>query len=510
VPSYRFPPRRARLAVHPLEGRVVPASIAATFTPTTGLLTLTGTDDAEDVTIHLTGAGATFTSNNGTTLAAPVVGQVKSIKADFKGGNDTVAVDNVLAFNVTGPVAIKLGDGNNVLDLVTSGAITLGGLTVTGGDGTDTVNVSGGAGSKIGGTATFTYANGGSETNLTGVSYTAVTVTATEGTGIPNNVTANGISVLKTLSAATGSSFPAVIDITDSTLGGLRVSGYSATTVLHQTATGTMRVNGSIALTGLASTDLQFDGQSDGLTVTGNVTLIAPSPSLEAATATKGVTINGNLTVTGTAGTTTSFQTDTLSEVKGSITVVGGWFTDLFETNTNFKADKNVSLTLGGGDNVVTLGDGNGLAMVGGKVTVRTGAGNDQVTFDQVSVFGSVSVTTLGGADTLTIDHGATFASAPLATFTADLGAGDDSILVAQTPGSANPVRFIGKATIRGGLGNDFLALGLANDVLIGGDGNTQAQFTVPTSLFDGGLGVNSLDPDGQFDPATVIVLHWA
>ena len=269
-----------------------------------------------------------------------------------------------------------------------------------------------------------------------------------------------------------------------------------------------MRVNGSIALTGLASTDLQFDGQSDGLTVTGNVTLTAPSPSLEAATTTKGVTINGNLTVTGTAGTTTSFQTDTLSEVKGSITVVGAWFADVFEANANFKADKNVTLTLGGGDNVVTLGDGNGLATVGGKVTVRTGAGNDQVTFDRVSVFGSVLVTTLGGADTLTIDNGATFASAPLATFTADLGAGDDTILVAQTAGAANPVRFVGKAKILGGLGNDFLALGLAKDPLVGGDDNTHPDFTVPTSLVDGGLGVNTLDPDGQFNSATVLIAH--
>ena len=87
---------------------------------------------------------------------------------------------------MTGRATINLGDGNNVLDPVTSGAITLGGLTYTGGDGTDTVTVSGGADSRIGGTAKFTYANGGSETNLTGGSYTAVSVTATEGTGIPN------------------------------------------------------------------------------------------------------------------------------------------------------------------------------------------------------------------------------------------------------------------------------------------------------------------------------------
>jgi len=503
VPSYRSPARRVRLAVQPLESRVVlDGGISASLIG--GVLTLTGDEQDNDVQIKVDGTGATLSSTNGTqfTLTTPLTGPVTSIKADLKGGADALSINPNLGFAVTGPVAIKLGDGNNTLDLVTSGTLTLGGLTYTGGDGTDTVNISGGAGSTIGGTAKFTYANGGSETNLTGVTYTAVTLTATEGSVIPNDVTANGVTVTKTFSAATGSGFPAVVQFADSTLGGLKVTGYGNAVILQDSAaTGAMQVNGAVAVKGTAYADLQVQGA----TVTGGVTVAAPSPSLEATDT--GSTINGNLAVTATFGVArVSFETVTLSEIKGNVTVTGGPIGDEFTTTGNFKADKNVTLTLKGGDNVVTLGDGTGVATVVGKVTVTTGAGNDTIAFDQVSVTGPVLVNTLGGTDTLAVDDEAMF----LNTFSADLGAGDDSILIAQNPGRNNPVRFFGKAKILGGLGNDFLALGLANDVVIGGDANTQAQFSVPTSLVDGGLGFDSMDPDGQLAPGTAIVVNWA
>src|SRR5205814_303283 len=123
---------------------------------------------------------------------------------------------------------------------------------------------------------------------------------------------------------------------------------------------------------GLASADLQ----ADGLNVTGNVAVTAPSPSLEATGG--GLTINGNLSVLGTFGqTVATFDTATLTEVKGFVTVRGGPIADTFTTTGNFKADKNVTLTLGGGENIVGLGDGSGTAVVLGKVTVRTGNGND-------------------------------------------------------------------------------------------------------------------------------------
>jgi len=500
VPSYRSPARRARLAVQPLERRVVPAAITATFTPTTGLLTLAGTDDAEDVTIHLTGAGATFTSTNGTTLPAPVVGLVKSIKADFKGGDDTVAIDNLLDFSVSGPVAFTLGDGNNSLSLDTSGKIALGGLTVTGGDGADTLTVRGGVGkgSTVGGNAKFTFNNGGSTTTLEQVAFNVGGVTLTAGDAIttPNTVGAINVTVLKTFAANMGNSFPAEVDFQDSTLGGLKVTGYSVSSLMK----GATLVTGGITFKTLYNCDLQ----ADGITVNGSVALTAPNANFEADAT--GVTIGGNLSLTGSAWTNLEFLSATPSRVKGNITVKGGWYNDVFTSNALFTADKNISLTLNGGDNSVSLGDGTAAATVGGTVTVKTGAGNDTISIDRVTVTGAVSIATLGGADILSVEDGATFVK----TFAADLGAGDDFISIAQNTGASNPVTFTGQAKILGGLGNDLLLLGLAQPPANTGDANSKARFLTPGSQVDGGLGLNSMDPDSQYDPANVAVAHWA
>jgi hypothetical protein len=98
----------------------------------------------------------------------------------------------------------------------------------------------------------------------------------------------------------------------------------------------------------------------------------------------------------------------------------------------------------------------------------------------------------------LTIDGGATFA----ATFTADLGTGDDTIAIAQNTGSTAAVTFTGNAKILAGLGNDTLSLGL--DVGSGGDVNSRAVFNGLTDVIDGGLGIDFFDAaSGQFTGAT-------
>ena len=173
-------------------------------------------------------------------------------------------------------------------------------------------------------------------------------------------------------------------------------------------------------------------------------------------------------------------------------------------TTALFKADKNVVLTLNGGTTWVTLGDGSGVATVLGGVTVKTGAGNDQVVFDQVSVTGPVLVTTLGGADTLAIDDETAF----LVRLHRPPG-GDDTILVAQNPAVRTRCGSSARRKSWAGWGTTCWPWGWPTTCWSAGDGNTRAQFTVPTSLVDGGLGFNSIAPDAQFDPASVIVVHW-
>jgi hypothetical protein len=516
VSSLRSRARRTHLSLQSLEGRDVPnGTITAVLSPTTGLLTITGDDDDNVVSLKLTtGANpsVSLTPDANTTIGTAALGAqvtlpgiVKSMKVDLKGGADDLSIDTTSDFVVSGTVTIGLGDGNNTLALATTGRIGLGGLTVTGGDGFDDVTISGGAASTIGGTAKLSYGNGGSNTALTGVTFSSLTLTAGEaaGDGIinpTNDVAGTNVTVSKTFSAALANAFPAALDFSGSTIGTLKASGYSVVSNLQ---------NSTIKAGITYKTTASLDVEGDGLTVTGNVALTAPNATFGGTAG--AIVLNGNLSLTGSAQTTTSFLTTAASEVKGNITVKGGWFNDVFETNANFKADKNVSLTLNGGNNSVSIGDGTGTAaLIGGKVMIKTGNGNDFISFDEATVTGSTAIAAMGGADLLSIEDGTKFSG----TFSADMGVGDDTISIAQNTGVPGPppvpgpVTFTGKAKIVAGAGNDTLFLGVA--VALGGDATSAVVFTDSTSTLDGGLGLNSFDAlSAQFSPAGLTFLNW-
>ena len=207
----------------------------------------------------------------------------------------------------------------------------------------------------------------------------------------------------------------------------------------------------------------------------------APASSFDASG--DGSTITGNLALTATSSTLAMFQSTTLTEVKGNITIKGGWFDDTFETNGFFRANKNVSLTLAGGDNRVTIGDGSAQASITGNLSIKTGAGNDTIALNRLTLSGTAKIATLAGKDELSIEMGSTFVMA----FTADMGTGDDVIAIAQNVGSASPVQFNGSVKILAGVGNDLLFLGLNP-----GDSGTQALFNAAVDLIDGGLGIDT------------------
>jgi hypothetical protein len=417
---------------------------------------------------------------------------VTSIKVDLKGGGDLLSLDTTAPFVVSGAVSINLGDGNNTLDLTTSGQIDLGGLTVKGGDGTDTVTMNGAVGSRVVKAASLTYADGGSTTTLTNVAFgVGVKLTALDAVSVANTVEATNVTVAKTFNAALGNSTGALASFAGGTLGGLTVSGATVGAVLVGTT-----VKGNVSITGMFQADLQVDGA----TVTGNVTLKSALPSLEATGA--GTSITGNLALTGTAWTSAVFATTSLTQVGGNVTVKGGWYSDLFQTNGMFRAAKNLTLTLGGGDNTVSLGDGSAVVSVVGNLKVTAAGGADTVSLDWVSVTGTTAVATLSGADMLSVEDGSSFAKA----FTADLGTGDDTISVAQVTGSTAAVAFNSSAKITAGTGNDTLMLGLSTDPLVGGDSNTRAVFLAPVNVVDGGTGLDLYDASsGQSNGATPI-----
>ena len=495
-------PARRVLTVQPLEGRIAPAARLTAALAVTGVLTITGDDEDSGFTLRVNAGNVVLTpTDTGTEInngdpgdPVTLTGTVTSMKVDLKGGADTFLIDGTVPFTVPGAVAVALGDGDNTLDLTTTGKIDLGSLAVTGGDGADTVTVvaGDGTGSRVVGAAAFTYGPGGSTTTLAELAFgSTVKVTAGDATGTPNGVDATDVTVAKTFTASLGNSFPALANFTGSSLTGLTVTGQAIGASLVSST-----VNGSVTLKGV----YQADVQAEAATVTGSVALTAALASFAATGA--GTTVNGNLTLTGSGWTTTSFQSTSLSEVKGNLTVKGGWFNDTFEANGFFKVGKNLGLTLGGGNNEVLIGDGTATVPVGGNLKVSAGAGADAVALDGVAVTGATGVLTGAGADYLSIENGSAFTKA----FTADLGSGDDEISIAQLAGSSRAVSFAVKSRIAAGAGNDLLALGLENSVGAGGDANSRAEFLGAGHVVDGGLGLNFYDAaSGQSSGVTPI-----
>jgi hypothetical protein len=477
--------RRTRLGLQTLEGREVPAGVVTATLSPTGVLSIVGDHDDNGFTLTVNSTTISLVPDGTTTLniPSPLIGTVKSIKADLKGGDDTAVLDPTAIFEVPGAVNFLLGDGNNTLDLTTNQAILLGSLTVKGGDGSDMVTVQGGIaeGSRVNGAASFIYANGGSETTLGDIDFgVGVKLTTGDGVSVPNNLAATTVNVTKIFSVDLGNSNPGLASFNDCTLGGLKLSGQ----VVGAVFTGS-NVNGSVTLKG----GFQADVEMDTTTVTKHV-------SLKAATATFGAEgdaslIMGNLTVTGSSFTQTSFQStgptiNDVTEVRGNITVKGGWFNDSFETNGQFRAGKNVSLTLNGGDNLVSIGDATADPTIVGSLKIKTGAGADTIQFSRLAVTGITSILTFAGADTLSIEDNSSFAT----TFTADLGSGDDTISIGQNASAdAGEVFFTGSTKILAGIGNDTLLLGL-ND----GDPDSRVRFLGAVNTVDGGDGIDSFN----------------
>jgi hypothetical protein len=264
------------------------------------------------------------------------------------------------------------------------------------------------------------------------------------------------------------------------------------------TVTGDVRVSSSEHVAGLVAYDGGLSARN--ATVTAGYWAIFGSMSGP-------VTLAGNLTVCSPSQTGVVLNTAEPSEVKGNVTVNGGWQLDTFSVSPTFKADRNVVLTLGEGDNVVTIGAATVPTDIGGSLVIQSGSGNDAITLQRVAVTEITSITTGAGNDTLTIDNGSAFTG----TFLANTGLGSDIISIAQSAHAAAPVTFTGTATILAGAGDDTLQLGRPE--ASGGDANSQALFVAAGSKVDGGMGNSTFDDEaGQFSGIALGtgLIHWA
>src|SRR3954468_9618100 len=166
VPPRRPGTRRFSPALQPLEDRAVPAGVV-TATFAAGVLTLTALNDPTDVNltnanhqnITLDGAGGntiTVIANDGETGSAFTggpFGGMTAIRLVMGLGNDTVTLTDAA---LAGTVTFLGGSGDNHLNIdgaanfstfagPSPGNVTLGGLSVTNGDGDDNFAVGGGS-----------------------------------------------------------------------------------------------------------------------------------------------------------------------------------------------------------------------------------------------------------------------------------------------------------------------------------------------------------------------------
>ncbi len=171
--SLRKSARRAPLQFQTLEQRENPAGNIVTSVAG-GVLTLTGTDQAENFNIRqITGDKFTITGISGTTIDgvanATTAVAATSVKMFLKGGDDSVTLDPSAALTLAGSLSIDGGDGNNGVKLfTTASAISLKDFTYVGGDGLDSVILGqAGTASTVGGPVSLTPGNGGSNISIT-------------------------------------------------------------------------------------------------------------------------------------------------------------------------------------------------------------------------------------------------------------------------------------------------------------------------------------------------------
>jgi hypothetical protein len=158
----------------------------------------------------------------------------------------------------------------------------------------------------------------------------------------------------------------------------------------------------------------------------------------------------------------------------------------------------------GTGNDAIAVAGGFGTgSIITGAASIGTGGGANAVTLRRVAVGGPVAVATGDGADTLTID-----ASTFFNTFTANLGAGNDAIRIAQARGSATPVEFRGTVSVHAGVGNDTLLLGRAGAA--GGDVNSRVIFHGGVVSGDAAGTFNLFDTVTTQRTGPVTLIGWA
>jgi hypothetical protein len=420
-------------------------------------LVIDGTGNNADNASITVNAGAGTTSvfvgaTNGFKAATVNAGTAATITIG-DAGNATDVTDLTVNANATitagaaaGKVNLTANDGNSItmnvigaaLDVAGKGAITLNstGLTtetVTNNvDGTLTVVSSATTAQdvskvdaslirftgNVNGALTF---KSGANAELTNATVALAAITGSSASGESVNLKASGAAItaltaaanLETLNLTAAAPQVTGNDLTVGTLtlnsNKVVVSGTNDVSLGNVTNAGTVdasALNGEFALTQTGSNVLTVTGSATGKnTVTFTATTVASNY-------TGG---NGDDTVVfaQTTGTGAASATAVLADGKNTVTansltdgdlvVIGGSGVDT--VSATVITDANVTLQLGDGNNVVTLGTVGNTALDAATINIVTGAGNDKVSLlEATTADTTVNLTLGGGTNTLALD----------------------------------------------------------------------------------------------------------
>jgi Ca2+-binding RTX toxin-like protein len=492
-------------------------------------VTLNSISDSTLTALALGSANATslvITGSGNTTVTAitDTAATLRTIDASASTGKVSVTGIHATSNTITG------GSGNDTLagaagnDVISSGA---GNDSVTGAAGNDNVALGGGndtfvvTGSDLTKDDTIVGGEGTDTLTLTGtIAYTAATTTdaaLSSGSGISE------FEVLKSGGDVTQDMRALPSTITSVSVGANTVTLTKDTAIANATFTGagtlsiasagaqTLTLGGLSGTTPTVVTGANFTTFATTLAIVSNGDDGASSENTVtvADTALTGITVTGaeRVTVTNTSTTLTSadFSGNTSSAVGFSNSAATG------AIKFTPGSGKVASLTTGAGADSITLTAGADVvtASGAGADTITAGAGNDTITSsgsgaDVIDLGdGDDTVTTSStGADSISGGAGNDSITAGDDNDTVDGGAGND--ILAGDAGDDSLTGGDGNDTITDGTGNDMVVGGAGNDVLTissgndnvsGGDGNDTISITGLSAgdTIDGGAGTDSL-----------------
>lgn len=381
---------QVRPRVEALEDRWVPATVNVI----NGTMTISNQTGALVIAPQAT-AGKVDVTDNGKTVTYSGVGTSINVTGTTSG--DSITFKGNTGFN--GNLTINGGNGNDTIDL--SGPI-LGNLSVLGGLGDDTIT-STNADVKVGGYANLSDTSGTNTLDLNGRNWTVGTDLSVSGVssfsmGAANTLKVGGNATFSGLSSGLSAATYSFNGLSVSVGKALTINGYSEDDTVNVTVTG--------AFSTKTGTTVNLGGGTNSFNLApGAASTLAGTFQYTGSWGDDTVTLDANATLGGPVNLTLGDGSNTVTQnagdvISGNLTVNGG----SGGNNVTLSGTLNgyASFTYGNGVNVTTVN-----SVPSGKVIYR--GGNNDDTLNLGTGAGTYVVDVIFGSGTNTLDVNATF-----------------------------------------------------------------------------------------------------